>query len=197
MRLLALLGGGLLALTAVATAFGHAEPERFDPAPGSVLSQAPARIDGWFIQEIRRADESFIEVYDEAGKLVSTSTTVDDTDRRHMFAELQPGLGAGRYMVAYQTYSDEDEEVSGACFLFFVGQEAADAAHEDKLLLDAAGDCPVKPEEEATVTPTPAASAKASDGGGVSTGAAIAIAAAAALVGLLAGGGIGYTIRRR
>lgn len=136
------------ALLQTDAALGHAAPERFDPGPGAVLEEAPARVDGWFTQEIRRTDESFIQVLDSQGNAVSVSSIVDDADRRHMYAELQPSLGPGRYLVAYQTFSDEDLEVSGACFLFFVGQEAADRAHDEKVEIGSPEECPVEAEEE-------------------------------------------------
>ena len=192
-------------LTTGAIALGHAEPERFAPAPGAVLNEAPQRVDGWFIQEIRRADETFIRVLDEAGQVVSQERLVDDSDRRHIYAELSAGLGPGRYLVAYQTYSDEDDEVSGGCFLFFVGQEAADAAHAGKEELSAADDCPVETEEEAATSAlsqrvqqleTELAATGDSDDG-VAIGATVAIAVGSGAAMLIVGGAIGLALRRR
>jgi hypothetical protein len=90
------------------------------------------------------------------------SPVIDDADRRHMYVELQTSLSEGRYLVAWQTLSDEDDELDGSCFLFFVGQAAADAAHDERLRINAPVSCPVdieeatalfaKPEIDATVT---------------------------------------------
>jgi hypothetical protein len=58
--------------------------------------------------------------------------------------------------VAWQTLSDEDDEHDGDCYRFFVGREAADAAHEARSRIDVAGRCPTAavsapPEPAATV----------------------------------------------
>lgn len=200
---LALMAG----LLPTGVALGHAEPERFDPAPGSVLDEVPARVDAWFTQEVRRTDETFLRVLDDGGEVVSQDSVLDDADRRHMYADLQPGLGPGRYLVAYQTFSDEDGEVSGACFLFFVGQEAADRAHEEKKEVSAAEDCPVESEDEEEaaeaaelrqqVDDLQAELAAARDDGGASVGALIGAAIGAAAAGLAAGAGAGVIIGRR
>ncbi len=144
MRIATTLAAGLLALTAATTVLGHAAPERFDPAPGAVLDAAPDRVDGWFIQDVRRQEEaSFIKVFDADGNQVDDGAPViDDADRRHLYVNLTSSLDEGRYMVAWQTLSDEDDELDGSCFLFFVGQAAADEAHEARSRIDVAGKCP-------------------------------------------------------
>ena len=149
MRIAITFAVGLLALAAAATAQGHASPERFDPGPGQVLDAAPARVDGWFTQDIRRQeDESFLRVYrleadGSLGPRVDTDATIiDDDDRRHMSVDLTPDTGPGEYAVAWQTLSDEDDEHDGDCYRFFIGQEAADAAHDARSRIDLAGTCP-------------------------------------------------------
>ncbi len=149
MRIAMTLAAGLMALAAVTTVLGHAAPERFDPAPGAVLDAAPDRVDGWFTQDIRRQeDESFLRVYrveadGSLGERVdSDSTVIDDDDRRHMYVDLSTDAGPGEYAVAWQTLSDEDDELDGACYRFFVGREAADAAHQARSRIDVAGECP-------------------------------------------------------
>ena len=164
MRIAITFAAGLLALATVATAGGHASPERFDPGPGAVLDSAPARVDGWFTQDIRRQeDESFLRVYrveadGSLGQRVDTdATTIDDADRRHMFVDLTPDPGPGEYAVAWQTLSDEDDEHDGNCYRFFVGQEAADAAHEARSRIDVAAVCPTA---AVSAPPAPTASIK-------------------------------------
>ena len=149
MRITIFLAAGLLALAAVSAALGHAAPERFLPSPGQVLAAPPARIDGWFIQDVRRqADQSFIHVFrvkadgSLGDRVDAGDSIVDDNDRRHMFVDLSPDIGPGEYAVAWQTMSDEDDEADGDCYRFFVGQAAADAAHQAKSRLDLAGTCP-------------------------------------------------------
>lgn len=144
-------------LVFITLASAHAAPERFDPSPGAVLPAAPQQVQGWFIQDVRRqADASFIKVFDAGGMQVDDkSPVVDDADRRHVSAKLESGLGAGRYMVAWQTLSDEDDELDGGCFWFFVGQAAADKGHEEKLRINAPDGCPINLEEASALFTKP------------------------------------------
>ena len=157
MRFLILLLALASPLVFITLASAHAAPERFDPSPGAVLKSAPQQVDGWFIQDVRRqADASFFKVFDAGGMQVDDkSPVVDDTDRRHMSVKLGSGLGAGRYMVAWETLSDEDDELDGGCFWFFVGQEAADKAHEEKLRINAPDGCPINLEEASALFTKP------------------------------------------
>ncbi len=157
MRILILLLALASPLVLVALASAHAAPERFDPAPGAVLQATPQQVDGWFIQDVRRqADASFIKVLDADGMQVDNkSPVVDDMNRRHMSVKLESGLGAGRYMVAWQTLSDEDDELDGGCFWFFVGQTAADQAHEEKLRINAPDGCPINLQEASALFTKP------------------------------------------
>jgi len=199
MRLFAIILGLAIPFAFVTLVAGHASPERFDPPVGAVLEQAPARIDGWFTQDVRRTEESFLRVLDEAGDLVSQPAVIDDADRRHMYAELQPGLGPGRYLVAWQTFSDEDEEVDGACFLFFVGQAAADKAHQDRVRIDDPESCPVMVEAGEQPAGGTAEPSSVSEGDeGVPVAALIGATIGAAAGGLTVGGaGAWVAVRRR
>lgn len=145
MKFVAVLTALVVAVMIVSPAFGHAAPERFNPAPGAVLETAPVRIDGFYTQDIRREQgASFIHVFDEHGQRVDAGDVViNDDDRRHMYVGLESDLPEGRYLVAWQTLSDEDDELDGSCFLFFVGQDAADLAHEDRVRIDDPGSCPI------------------------------------------------------
>ncbi len=149
MRIATTLAACLLALSATTVALGHASPERFEPSPGQVLDTPPARVHGWFTQDIRRQeDKSSLRVYiveadGSLGQRVDTDeTTIDDDDRRHMFVDLATDMGPGEYAVAWQTLSDEDDEDDGGCYRFFVGREVADAAHQTRSRIDVAGVCP-------------------------------------------------------
>lgn len=228
MRLLAILLGLVIPLASITLVAGHAALERFDPSPGAVLDEAPARVDGFFTQDIRRQEgASFIQVFDADGNQVDNGAPViDDEDRRHMYAELQAGLGEGRYLVAYQTLSDEDDELDGSCFLFFVGQAAADEAHQERVRIDAPEDCPIDIEEatvlfgapeeeeaeggeapelqgrvqelEGQVSQLQAALAEAqAEDDDVPVGALIGAAVGAAAAGLVLGGGLVLALRRR
>ncbi|MFQ5879613.1 MAG: copper resistance protein CopC, partial [Dehalococcoidia bacterium] len=189
MRLLLIRLALIMALASVTLVSGHAAPERFTPPPGAVLDEVPSRVDGFFTQDIRRTEESFLQVFGEAGNRVSRPAVIDDADRRHMYTELQPGLGLGRYLVAWQTMSDEDDEVDGGCFLFFVGQEAADQAHQERMRIDAPQECPVnigdEEEEEGHSEEEPLATIEGDEGVPVAAliGAAVGSGAAMLLVG--------------
>src|SRR3970282_2769073 len=114
MRIPLTLAAGLLALVAITAALGHSEPLRFAPAPGQVLDAPPDRVDGWFTQEMRRSgEETSIVVHpamEEAmlGDPVSGETVIDDSDRRHMDAELTGDLMPGQNVVAWSAPPAED-----------------------------------------------------------------------------------------
>lgn len=121
----------LLALVALTLVLGptsvgaHADYVRSEPAPNVVLAEPPARVDVWFTQEIfKREGANFVRVFDEQEVQVSEGNgTVDDDDRTHMFAELQSGLPAGRYIVRWMTTSDEDGDTDDGAFCFYAGVE--------------------------------------------------------------------------
>lgn len=147
MRITITVTAGLLALAAIAAAVAHSEPVLFQPAPGVVLDEPPQRVDAWFTQEMRRSGEqTSLAVYPVLpdGMLadpVSGDTVIDDSDRRHMYTELAGGLTAGQYVVAWSALSDEDDHAESDCYRFFVGREAADAAVQAEVRLDAAEEC--------------------------------------------------------
>jgi methionine-rich copper-binding protein CopC len=135
---------GAVALIAVSTqlASAHSRPIRFDPAPGAVLSAAPGQVTGWFTSDIRRDPNwSFLRVSGPDGQRVDTGETALSSDRRQMSATLRPGLGPGRYIATWRTFDDEDGEIFGDCFIFFVGQAAADAAVSENVRLDGGSAC--------------------------------------------------------
>lgn len=136
---------GSLSLAVVAEA--HSRPVRFDPAPGAVLDAAPSEVTGWFTSDIRRAEESFIQVLDEGGANVAAGEVQLSDDRRQMSVALGSGVGEGRYIVYWSTFDDADGEVFSGCYAFFVGQTAADEAVASGEALDGGADCPAMAEE--------------------------------------------------
>ncbi|MGE0057828.1 MAG: hypothetical protein AB7T32_07565, partial [Dehalococcoidia bacterium] len=60
---------------------------------------------------------------------------------------LKPGLGEGAYTVYWSTHDDADDEVFAACYVFFVGQAAADKAVADGLAMDGGANCPANATE--------------------------------------------------
>lgn len=136
------------------TALAHSRPVRFNPAPGAILESAPALVQGWFTSDIRRDDSSFIRVYDSSKKSVDAGLNQLSSDRRSITAPLQPGLLPGAYLVHWSTFDDVDGEVFSGCYLFFVGQAAADAAVRDGKALDGGADCPASSSESEAATVT-------------------------------------------
>ncbi len=131
-----------VAVLSVSSVFAHSRPIRFEPAPGAVLAAAPARIDGWFTSDLRRADESFIRVFDAEGSAVGVGEIELSTDRRQMAVALTGAVDPGRYLVHWSTFDAEDGEVFAGCYTFFVGADAAAAALADGVALDGGADCP-------------------------------------------------------
>ena len=138
LAVLAMLGSAIVAGSIEA----HSGPVRFDPAPGTVLDAAPSSVTGWFTSDIRRAEESFIELLDHDGANVATGEVQLSDDQRQMSVALPSGLGEGRYVVHWSIFDDADGEVFSGCYAFFVGQDAADEALEHGESLDAAVECP-------------------------------------------------------
>ena len=57
--------------------------------------------------------------------------------------DLSPTCLRDGILVAWQTLSDEDDELDGSCFLFFVGQDAAYLAHQDRVRIDDPESCTI------------------------------------------------------
>ncbi|HLF71802.1 MAG TPA: copper resistance protein CopC [Dehalococcoidia bacterium] len=145
-RKLALGGVAILAaavaILGVQLAQAHSRPVILNPAPGSILSAAPAQVSGSFTAALRRDPNwTFIQVADQNGARVDTGDVTLNTDRLQMSIALKSGLGPGRYLVTWRTYDDADGAVFGDCYVFFVGQAAADAAIAAKGRLDGGRDC--------------------------------------------------------
>jgi len=168
---LALIAGAAGVLVSTGQASAHSRPVRFDPAPGTVLQTAPAKVDGWFTNDVRRDPNwSFIQVKDAQGNRVDTGDSALSTDRRQMTATLKPSLAPGMYTVTWRTFDDGDLEIFGDCYTFFVGQAAADAAVAAKTRLDGGGTCQRIEFSAKNGTPTPGtiptpATASTSSGG--------------------------------
>ncbi len=160
MRKLALvLVGSATAALLLATqiAFAHSRPIRFDPAPGAVLTTAPAQVSGWFTSDLRKDPNwNFLKVTDAQGASVTTGDVQVSTDRRQMTVALKSGLAAGLYTVTWRSWDDADGEIFGDCYNFFVGQAAADAAVSNQTRLDAGSSCQRLEIDGSKATPTAA-----------------------------------------
>ena len=150
--LLVLVAGGV----AAPQVFAHSRPLRFDPAPGAVLQSAPASVTGHFSSDIRRdLNWSFMQVQDAQGQRVDTGETALAPHRLQMTATLKSGLGPGAYLVTWRTWDDGDAEIFGDCFVFYVGQAAADAGVTAKARLDGGSKCQRIELSAKDGTPTP------------------------------------------
>ena len=139
----------LVALAGSGAVSAHSNPIRFDPGPGTILNAPPDEITGWFSSDLRRDENSFIQVFNEADERVDAGEVELSTDRRQMTVGLQSNLAEGRYLVYWGSSDDADGETTGACFNFYVGQAAADAAIAGGGSLDGGGDCPAGGHDEA------------------------------------------------
>jgi methionine-rich copper-binding protein CopC len=150
--LLVLVAGGL----AATQVFAHSRPLRFDPPPGAVLQTAPTQVQGWFTSDIRRDPNwSFLQVTDAQGQRVDTGETALSADRLQMTATLRPNLPPGAYLVTWRTWDDADAEIFGDCYVFYVGQAAADAGVQAKARLDGGSRCQRIEISAKNGTPTP------------------------------------------
>jgi methionine-rich copper-binding protein CopC len=150
--LLVFLTGGV----AATQVFAHSRPLRFDPAPGAVLQAAPASITGYFSSDIRRDPNwSFLQVTDAQGQRVDAGETTLSSDRLQMTTTLKSGLGPGSYLVTWRSWDDADGEIFGDCYVFYVGQAAADAGVTSKARLDGGSKCQRIEYAAKSGTPTP------------------------------------------
>jgi len=134
----ALAAVGALAVATVVSA--HSRPIRFEPSPGQVLTSAPASVSGWFTSELRRDPNwTFLHVTDAQGNRVDTGETQISSDRRQLTVALKAGLAAGKYQVTWRGFDDEDGAIFGDCYVFYVGQAAADQGFQDFQRIDGGG----------------------------------------------------------
>jgi methionine-rich copper-binding protein CopC len=124
------------------TALAHSRPVRFDPAPGAILTAAPANVQGWFSSEIRRVPDSFLHILDGSGQRVDMGETQLSSDRRQMSVALRSGLPPGRYLVNWSANDDADGHTLAGCYVFFVGEAAAAASVSAGEPLDGGSRCP-------------------------------------------------------
>jgi methionine-rich copper-binding protein CopC len=135
----------LLATSQVSEA--HSRPIRFTPEPGSVVDAAPSSIQGWFSSDIRNTPQSFIQVIDSSKNRVDDGVLGLSRDRRNMSVGLRPDLPGGSYVVYWSTFDDADNEVFSGCYVFYVGQAAADQAIASGAPMDGGANCPANPSE--------------------------------------------------
>jgi methionine-rich copper-binding protein CopC len=188
--------GVLLALIVVqalppfsGTAVAHSRPVRFDPAPGVILTAAPSQLTGWFSSDIRRVPDSFLHVLDATGQRVDMGEVQLSSDRKQMSVALRSGLAPGRYLVNWSANDDGDGHTLAGCYVFFVGETAANAAVSAGDPLDGGSRCPTVVEEDDEPTEDAGAEGAQSEDG--DDGGVPVWALALGVVGGIVAGGIG------
>lgn len=100
----------MVAAVHFASVFAHAEPATAKPGDGAVLTTAPAEVVLEMSQEMaRQAGQNDIDVFDAAGKEVTTvAAVIDNSDRRRLTVAMPSNLPPGEYSVRWKTLSSED-----------------------------------------------------------------------------------------
>ncbi|MFL6127742.1 MAG: FixH family protein [Mycobacteriales bacterium] len=116
--LLALLAGwAVLAVAGAAPALAHATVVGTDPADGSRLDAAPAKVSVTFSEDVS-VRAGFVKVVDANGEQVSRGEPTGSG--REVSVPLRSGLGDGNYIVSYRIVSADSHPIGGA-FSFVVG----------------------------------------------------------------------------
>lgn len=161
-RITALIVIALLSLTTFGIASAHAELASSDPAAGSKLTAAPAKVTLVFDEEVsEKPTESFFTVKDASGAEVGRGT-LDNTDIDHktLSGALNSGLANGIYTVSWQVITPDDNGKSEGSFTFGVnvdpGAQPTEAPHNDAPAATATA-APKPTAAAAQATPAPAA----------------------------------------
>ena len=190
--------------------FAHAAYDRSTPGRDEVVATAPARVDVWFRQDVfRQQGSNFVRVFDDQDTQVSQGDgVIDDNDRKHIYADLPPGLASGRYIVRWMTLSDEDGDTANGAFCFYVGVQPTAAQQAECSALAGGTETPTPNVGAASGTPTPTAAAatpaptatssgdSGGGGGGIPAVAVVGVVIAAAVVVVGIGGAVAMWLRR-
>jgi hypothetical protein len=111
-----------------------------------------------------------------------------------MSVPLKSGLGAGRYIVSWRSWDDADGEIFGDCYVFYVGQAAADKAVADKFRLDGGSACERAEVSAVDGTPVPGTALAPADEATAGDAAHGDSTGGVPLWGLIAGIGVGAAV---
>ena len=203
----------LALLIPASRAAAHAGYDHSTPGADEVVQQQPARVDVYFGQEVfRQAGANFVRVFNDQDAQVSTGDgTVDDDDRTHIFADVEPDLPAGRYIVRWQTLSDEDGDSADGAFCFYIqvqptaGQQAECASFapqetpaptQAEASPTAGGATPTTAAETPAASPSPTPVSDGGGGGGSNTGAIVAGVIVGVIAAVVVVGGAAIWLRR-
>jgi copper transport protein len=121
-----LLGAGLalaLLLLLPGAAEAHALVVRSDPPPGASLTHVPSAVTITF-SEAPEPGQSYVQVFDGSGRMVSRGTARTVPDNRLQLAVPLAPLLNGVYTVRWKTVSADDGHASTGSFTFGVGPSA-------------------------------------------------------------------------
>jgi methionine-rich copper-binding protein CopC len=201
---------GAAVLIPALTAFGHAGYDHSTPNADEVVATSPAKVDVFFKEDLVRSQgQYFVHVFNDQSTQVSDGDgTVDDADRSHISATLQPGLGQGRYIVRWKTVSDADGDEAEGAFCYYVGAQPNSSQSTECAALEATptseattagtgtpstavATTATTPEASPTVAPADNSSDNGSNTGAIVGGIIGGIAAVVVLV-----GGVAFYMRR-
>lgn len=157
-RMLAVMVGLGLTLTAWQVVAAHAEHERSLPAANAVINTSPDTVQIWFTQELfKREGANTIVVEGPDGRVDDATPILDDADREHLTVGLASGLPPGVYEVTWTSLSAIDGDSAEGSWSFTIDPDAEPSTPEPS-------DTEGNPTPEATATTAPAASSSGSDG---------------------------------
>lgn len=175
-----------ISLADLRSVLAHSEYDHSTPGDGEVLATAPAKVDVFFSEEMARSGGlPTLIVVNGSGDKVDQGSVLDDNDRKHMSADLEPDLPDGRYTVIWHTLSADDNEEAHGAFHFYVGAGPSPSTPGGT----PAATTPSSRTPAPAATPTP----KTDDGGSDFPVWAILVGLAA---GVIVGGGSGIAVGR-
>lgn len=118
--------GGVFAAGSHRAAVMHAEPTHADPGYSAVLNSAPSKITMQFSEDLTPSG-SGITVYDDHGKVVSGTASVNSSDPKTMTVSMQ-GDDSETYVVYFHTVSADDGDAFTDAYQFTVSKDATASA---------------------------------------------------------------------
>lgn len=120
-RILTVVCAAVIALSAVSTAFAHAEPAVVKPGDGAILTTAPSTYEIEMSQEMFKDNigSNDIDIFNSAGEEVTAiSAVIDNSDRKRLSVTLPSTLEPGEYRVEWKTLSAEDGDNANGTLTF-------------------------------------------------------------------------------
>ena len=139
-RTLAALGVLAVALTAPASALGHATVKSTSPSQGAAVKTEPGQVVFRFSENVETRFGA-VRVFDADGKRVDQGATTQPTPSSAA-AKLKPGLPEGPYTVTYHVVSADSHPISGG-YTFTIGRSGGQSAAAVDSLIDSGGAGPL------------------------------------------------------